>query len=139
MPASPDRAPGHLTDGWRVYAHATCGTCQKAQRWLQATGDAVDLRAIAQDPPSIEVLAQVLRLSGLPARKLFNTSGRVYREGGWSEKLLTMSEDDALAALAADGMLIKRPIGLRLRGGEVVAAAVGFAEPAWAAARGAGA
>jgi len=131
--------PAPPADGWRVYAYATCGTCQKAQRWLQATGDAVELRAIAQDPPPIDVLRQVRRLSGLPVRKLFNTSGRVYREGGWPEKLLTLSEDEALAALAADGMLIKRPIGLRFRGGEVVAAVVGFAEPAWVAARGAGA
>jgi len=131
--------PAPPADGWCVYAYATCGTCQKAQRWLKATGDAVELRAIAQDPPSIDVLRQVLRLSGLPVRKLFNTSGRVYRDGGWSEKIPMLSEDEALVALAEDGMLIKRPIGLRRRGGEVVAAVVGFAEPAWAAARGAGA
>ncbi len=50
------------------------------------------------------------KASGLPLKKLFNTSGQSYRGGGFKDRLPTMSEDEQLAALAADGKLIKRPI-----------------------------
>lgn len=45
-------------------------------------------------------------------RPLFNTSGQRYREGGFSEKVATMSVEDAVEALAGDGMLVKRPFVL---------------------------
>jgi arsenate reductase len=50
------------------------------------------------------------RRSGLPIGRLFNTSGESYRAGNFKERLRTMSEDEALRALAADGKLVKRPI-----------------------------
>ena len=43
-------------------------------------------------------------------KRFFNTSGVSYRSGGWKEKLPELSPEDAYAALAADGKLIKRPI-----------------------------
>jgi arsenate reductase len=57
---------------------------------------------------------------------LFNTSGESYRSGKWSEKLATVSQAQALDALASDGKLIKRPF--ILRGEEVL---LGFDEYAW--------
>lgn len=45
-------------------------------------------------------------------RPLFNTSGQRYREGGFSEKVATMSVEEAIEALAHDGMLVKRPFVL---------------------------
>jgi arsenate reductase len=59
-------------------------------------------------------------------KKLFNTSGQVYREMKLGEKLPTMSEAQALKLLAANGKLIKRPFLLAARGG-----AVGFKEAEW--------
>ena len=69
--------------------------------------------------------------SGVPLKKLFNTSGLSYREGGWGQKLATgkVTEAQALDALASDGKLIKRPFALT---GE--AALVGFDEAAYKAA-----
>ena len=49
-------------------------------------------------------------MSGLPLKRFFNTSGIQYREMELSKKLLTMSEDEQLALLATDGMLVKRPL-----------------------------
>lgn len=43
-------------------------------------------------------------------KKIFNTSGRKYRELGVKDRLKTASEDELLELLASDGMLIKRPI-----------------------------
>lgn len=43
-------------------------------------------------------------------RKFFNTSGLVYRSLGLKDKLDTMTEEEQIALLATDGMLVKRPL-----------------------------
>ena len=48
--------------------------------------------------------------SGLPLKRFFNTSGLVYKELGLKDKLPAMSEEEQLALLATDGMLVKRPL-----------------------------
>jgi arsenate reductase len=95
-----------------VYHYPNCGTCKKALKFLNAEGIDVALRDIVAAPPSSVLLKKVHALSGLPIRKLFNTSGASYREGGYKEKLAALSDDDAFRALAADGKLIKRPLVL---------------------------
>ena len=95
-----------------VYQYPKCGTCQKALKFLDAEGVAHETRDIVKSPPSKTVLRKALQLSGLPVHKLFNTSGQSYRQGGFKEKLKTLSADQALDALAADGKLIKRPLVL---------------------------
>lgn len=40
----------------------------------------------------------------------FNTSGNIYKEMSLKDKLPSMSEDEQLALLATDGMLVKRPL-----------------------------
>ncbi len=104
-----------------------CSTCKKAKAWLDAHGvEHVD-RHIVEDNPTAEELASWQQLSGLPLRRFFNTSGMKYRELGVKEKLdAGMTDDEAFALLATDGMLVKRPL--------VVTDAtvlIGFKEPAW--------
>ena len=43
-------------------------------------------------------------------KKFFNTSGLIYKSMGLKDKLPTMSEEDQIALLATDGMLVKRPL-----------------------------
>ena len=50
------------------------------------------------------------KISGLPLKKFFNTSGMKYRELQLKDRLNEMSDDEQLDLLASDGMLIKRPI-----------------------------
>lgn len=95
-----------------VYHYPACSTCKKALRWLDAHGVAHERVHIVDSPPSVAVLRKAWKQSGLPIAKLFNTSGASYREGGFKDRLPGMSDDDALAALAADGKLIKRPLVL---------------------------
>lgn len=109
-----------------VYQYPKCGTCRKALKFLDASGLDFVRKDIVETPPSKSALKKALALSGLPVRKLFNTSGQSYRNGGFKEKLGTMSEAQALAALAADGKLIKRPLVL----GDGFAL-VGFREDEW--------
>lgn len=93
-----------------VYHYPACSTCKKALKWLEAHGVAHERVHIVEAAPTVEVLRQVLRLSGVAVGKLFNTSGVSYREGGFKSRLPGMSEEEALAALAGDGKLIKRPL-----------------------------
>ena len=103
-----------------------CTTCQKARKWLDDNGVAYTERHIKDDNPTIEELKAWHKMSGLPLRKFFNTSGLQYKALQLKDKLPAMSEEDQLALLASDGMLVKRPI---LVGDGFVL--VGFKEDAW--------
>ena len=87
-----------------------CTTCQKAKTFLDEKGAEYQLRDIKLDNPTQEELTQWYRLSGLPLKKFFNTSGLVYKALSLKDKLPTMTEEEQLALLATDGMLVKRPI-----------------------------
>ena len=87
-----------------------CTTCQKARTWLDAQGVSYEVRDIKLQNPSAEELRQWWQRSGLPLKKFFNTSGMIYKNMGLSKKLPEMSEDEQLALLATDGMLVKRPL-----------------------------
>ena len=78
-----------------------CTTCQKAKAFLDERGVSYDTAA---------ELRAWWEKSGLPLKKFFNTSGLQYKALGLKDKLPGMSEDEQLALLATDGMLVKRPI-----------------------------
>ena len=87
-----------------------CSTCQKAKAWLDAQGIAYDLREIKQDNPTADELRQWWQASGLPLKKFFNTSGLQYKALDLKNKLPSMTEEEQIALLATDGMLVKRPL-----------------------------
>ena len=106
-----------------------CTTCQKAQKWLDANSVAYEVRHIKDENPTVDELKAWQKRSGLPLRKFFNTSGLQYKALKLKDRLPDMSEEEQLALLASDGMLVKRPI---LVGDGFVL--VGFKEDAWRAA-----
>ena len=106
-----------------------CSTCKRAKAWLEARGVAFEDRHIVEEPPTADELRAWQRESGLPWRRFFNTSGMKYRELGLSEKISWLGEDEMVALLASDGMLVKRPI--LVCDGTVL---VGFREAEWEAA-----
>ncbi len=110
----------------KVYQYPKCSTCRKALRWLDAKGRKYESIDIVARPPSRPELEAMWKRSGLPIRKLFNTSGASYRDGEFGKRLPSMSEAEALDALARDGKLIKRP--LVVDGATVL---VGFDEAAY--------
>ncbi|WJY27758.1 arsenate reductase family protein [Sporosarcina trichiuri] len=105
------------------YGYPKCTTCKKAEKWLKENDISYAAANIAEEPPSAGELRQMVETSGLPLKKFFNTSGQKYRELGLKDKLPAMSEDEQLALLASEGMLIKRPL---VTDGEKTT--VGFAE-----------
>lgn len=92
------------------YEYPKCSTCRQAKAELKALGQEVEAIDIKANPPSLETLRSWLTNSELELKQLFNTSGNSYRALGLKDKLASLSVDEALALLAADGMLIKRPI-----------------------------
>ena len=87
-----------------------CSTCQKAKRWLDEQQVSYTSRHIKENNPSVAELTEWYKMSGLPLKKFFNTSGLLYKSMGLKDKLPTMSEEEQIALLATDGMLVKRPL-----------------------------
>ena len=103
-----------------------CSTCKRWKAWLTENGVAFDDRHIVEDNPTAEELKAWWEKSGLPLKKFFNTSGLVYKEQNLKERLPDMSEEEQLALLATNGMLVKRPLVI---GEDFVL--IGFKEAEW--------
>ena len=87
-----------------------CTTCQRAKKWLDDNQIEYEFRDIKLNNPTIEELTEWYRISGLPLKKFFNTSGLLYKSLDLKNKLPVMSEEEMLNLLATDGMLVKRPL-----------------------------
>ena len=103
-----------------------CTTCQKAKKWLGDNKIEYEIRDIKEDNPRLEELTDWYKMSGLPLKKFFNTSGLLYKSMELKDKLPAMSDEEQLKLLATDGMLVKRPIVV---GEDFVL--VGFKETEW--------
>ncbi|MFL5813963.1 MAG: arsenate reductase family protein [Bdellovibrionia bacterium] len=110
----------------RVYEYANCSTCKKALKFLDQKKVSYERVAIVDQPPTVAELKEMLAHQKGEIKKLFNTSGQLYRELGVSEKLPSMSEAEALKLLSKHGKLVKRPFVLTGEQG-----LVGFKEDEW--------
>lgn len=110
----------------KLYGYEKCTTCRNAVQLLKAERVDFEWIAIRETPPSQKELRIVLERTGLPIRRLFNTSGREYSFLGLKDKLHRMTEGQQLDLLARNGNLVKRPV---LIGDEL--ALVGFNEELW--------
>lgn len=110
----------------KFICYPKCTTCQRAKKWLDDNKIKYELRDIKEDKPSFEELEKWHEQSGKPLKKLFNTSGLLYKSMDLKNKLPTMSEEEMLKLLSTDGMLVKRPM---LIGDNFVL--IGFKEKEW--------
>lgn len=104
-----------------------CTTCQKAKKWLDENGFEYESRHIKDENPTFDELKKWYEKSDLPLKKFFNTSGLIYKSMQLKDKLPNMSEEEQLALLATDGMLVKRPLIIT---DDVIL--TGFREKEWA-------
>ena len=107
----------------KFYGYKKCSTCRKAETFLKEGGVNFDYFDITETPPSKTELKKILKNSRYPIKKLFNTSGQVYRDMGLKEKVDSLEEAEAIELLASNGKLIKRPIAF-----DETNATVGFTE-----------
>ena len=110
----------------KFICYPKCTTCQKAKKWLDDNKIEYELRDIKENNPSVEELAAWYKMSGLPLKKFFNTSGLLYKSMKLKDTLSNMSEEAQLKLLATDGILVKRPLVI----GENFVL-VGFKESDW--------
>ena len=110
----------------KLICYPKCTTCQKAKKWLEDNKIEYKIRDIKEDNPSVEELTVWYKMSRLPLKKFFNTSGLLYKSMELKDKLPTMPEEEQLKLLATDGMLVKRPLMI---GQDIVL--VGFKESEW--------
>lgn len=112
---------------YKFICYPKCTTCQKAKKWLDGNNIEYELRDIKSENPTFDELKEWHEKSGKPLRKLFNTSGILYKSMDLKNKLSEMSEEEMLKLLSTDGMLVKRPL---LVGDGLVL--IGFKEEEWA-------
>lgn len=110
----------------KFICYPKCTTCQKAKKWLDDNKIEYELRDIKENNPTFEELTEWYKMSELPLKKFFNTSGLLYKSMELKDKLSTISEEEQLKLLATDGMLVKRPLGI---GKSFVL--IGFKESEW--------
>ena len=108
-----------------IYVYSKCSTCQKALAFLAKNKIPFTKKEIVTIPPSLRELKMMLDYK-VNLRKLFNTSGQLYRELKLSEKLDEITEKEALQLLSQNGMLVKRPFALSDHVG-----LLGFNETEW--------
>lgn len=93
----------------QFYGHPTCTSCKKAEKWLNDHGISYEWKNIKEETPDKEMMRSLLESGKIATKRMFNTSGNLYKELGLKDKLETMSIDEQLDLLASDGMLIRRP------------------------------
>ena len=100
---------------------------RKQKKWLETQGISFESRHIVEENPTVKELTEWIAASGKKVKKFFNTSGNKYKEMALKDKLPMMSQEEQIALLASDGMLVKRPL---LVGHGVILS--GFKEAQWA-------
>ena len=114
----------------KIYEYAGCSTCRKALKYLDAKNSNYEKVPIVEQPPTVGELKRMagyLEANGKTFKNLFNTSGEQYRALKIGERIKAgMTEEEAIALLAKNGKLIKRPFLLTDKGG-----ATGFNAEAW--------
>ncbi|MDA7618070.1 arsenate reductase family protein [Verrucomicrobia bacterium] len=124
--------PSQDTDGneimkaLRIYEYSKCDTCRKAIRYLDAKGKLYERIAIRECPPSKKELEVMLTSLNGERKRMFNTSGADYRAMNIRDKLPSLSDQEVIDLLAANGNLIRRPFLLDGRAG-----VIGFKPDEW--------
>lgn len=94
----------------KLICYKRCTTCKGVEKMLEEKNISYEYRDIKEDNPTAAELKEWHEKTGLPIKRFFNTSGKIYREENIKDKLPNLTDDQAYELLAKDGMLVKRPI-----------------------------
>lgn len=107
----------------KVYEYSKCSTCRNALKYLDGKKAKYEKVPIVEQPPTAAELKRMLgylKAAGKSFKNLFNTSGEQYRALKIGDKIKAgMTEEEAIALLAKNGKLVKRPFILTGKGGVV--------------------
>jgi Spx/MgsR family transcriptional regulator len=110
----------------KIYHYPACSTCKRALAFLRGRGLTYEELHIVDTPPTRDELLEMGAALNGEFKKLFNTSGELYRELGLKDRISSMSQADMVELLTRNGKLIKRPFLISER-----VKLVGFREDAW--------
>ncbi len=113
----------------KIYVHLNCSSCKKALKWLETNEISAEQINLLEATPTKEEFKQMVAAYDGNLKKLFNTSGQLYRSMGIKDKVAGMSEEEVYELLGSEGMLVKRPFLLTAGSG-----LVGFKEADWVSA-----
>ena len=111
-----------------IYEYPTCSTCKKAKKLLTENNIEAHYYNVKETTPSEEDFEKILNTFNIPLKKLFNTSGNLYKEMKLKDKFDTLTVKDAVKLLHENGMLIKRPLVFDFENDILL---LGFKEEEW--------
>ena len=91
-----------------IYHNPRCSKSRQTLALLEERGMEFQVVLYLENPPSAAVLRDLLRQLGLPARDLLRKGEAVYKELSLGDEGL--SEDELVAAMVQNPILIERPI-----------------------------
>lgn len=92
------------------FEYPKCSTCIKARKILDSNNIEYISRNIVLENPTFDELNSWIKKYNLDIKKLFNTSGMLYKSMKLKDKIPNMSDEEKIKLLSSDGMLVKRPI-----------------------------
>lgn len=98
----------------RIYHNPSCSTSRKVLGMLRDNGIEPEIVEYLKTPPDRETLARLVADMGTPARDLLRRKGAAYAELQVDDARL--SDDQLLDLMAANPILIERPIVVAPRG-----------------------
>lgn len=100
-----------------IYHNPACGTSRNALALIRDKGFEPTVIEYLQHPPTRAVLLDLIKSAGLTVRQALREKGTPYLELGLDD--MARTDDELLAAMLADPILINRPfvvtpLGVRL-------------------------
>ena len=90
------------------FEYPNCTTCKRAKKFLKENGIEFEEVSLKDKTPTKAQIKAVQGRMGL--KRLFNTSGKTYRDLNLKENFEDLSADEAIKLLVKDGSLVKRPV-----------------------------
>ncbi|GGD87619.1 arsenate reductase [Aureimonas endophytica] len=97
-----------------IYHNPACGTSRNTLEMIRQSGEEPQVIEYLKDPPSREVLSELLDMMGLKPRDILREKGTPYAELGLDDPRL--SDEELLEAMMAHPILINRPIVVTEKG-----------------------
>jgi arsenate reductase len=91
-----------------IYHNPACGTSRNTLAMIRNSGAEPQIIEYLKNPPTREMLADLIRRMKIPVRALLREKGTPYHELGLSDP--KFSDDQLLDAMIAHPVLINRPI-----------------------------
>ncbi|WP_422005981.1 arsenate reductase (glutaredoxin) [Pyruvatibacter mobilis] len=92
----------------RIYHNPRCSKSRATLALLEENGHAPEVVEYLKTPPTEDELRQVLAALGLGPRDVIRTGEAAYKDNNLADE--NLSDDQLIAAMVADPILIERPI-----------------------------